>query len=184
MRLPFVIFSIFNIVVIEIQGFFTPLLSIGTVKFAPIAMTNHQDFTSPSSANNKGDDIIIEDDNVSTSLEEIYNRIKQDGKSIPQVSTSTFLLTLGVGIPIWISILLPMTMVYQLGKSVVDLPNKRRNKIMIDDTAPTSKSDSYKIPDDFTPIKDRKYDLVLFGATGFTGKLAAIYLCQQYGGRV
>jgi len=30
---------------------------------------------------------------------------------------------------------------------------------------------------------DRKYDLILFGATGFTGKLAAVYLCQQYGGR-
>jgi len=28
---------------------------------------------------------------------------------------------------------------------------------------------------------DRKYDLVLFGATGFTGKLAALYLAKTYG---
>ena len=30
-------------------------------------------------------------------------------------------------------------------------------------------------------IEDREYDLVLFGATGFTGRLAAKYLAAQYG---
>jgi short subunit dehydrogenase-like uncharacterized protein len=30
-------------------------------------------------------------------------------------------------------------------------------------------------------MEDREYDLVLFGATGFTGRLAAKYLANQYG---
>ena len=28
----------------------------------------------------------------------------------------------------------------------------------------------------------KKYDLVLFGATGFTGKMAAVYIAKNYGG--
>lgn len=31
-------------------------------------------------------------------------------------------------------------------------------------------------------MADRKFDVILFGATGFTGKLAAEYLTKQYGG--
>jgi len=30
-------------------------------------------------------------------------------------------------------------------------------------------------------LKDRKYDIVVFGATGFTGKLAAEHLARTYG---
>ena len=30
-------------------------------------------------------------------------------------------------------------------------------------------------------LEDRKYDLVLLGATGFTGSIAAQYLAEQYG---
>jgi hypothetical protein len=57
-------------------------------------------------------DIIVKADYISASLEYFYKRIKEDGKNIPKASTSTFLLTLGVGIPVWISFLLPMTMIY------------------------------------------------------------------------
>lgn len=48
---------------------------------------------------------------------------------------------------------------------------------------PNKANRDYQIPSDFIPLELRKYDLILFGATGFTGKLAAVYLCQQYGGR-
>jgi hypothetical protein len=127
-------------------------------------------------------DIIVEADHISVSLEDIYKRIKEDGKSIPKASTSTFLLTLGVGIPVWISFLLPMTMIYQLGKSV--FPPHTKKKDIDDYSADHVKAiNDYKIPSDFIALEMRKYDLVLFGATGFTGKLAAVYLCQQYGGR-
>lgn len=48
---------------------------------------------------------------------------------------------------------------------------------------PNKANRDYQIPSDFIPLELGKYDLILFGATGFTGKLAAVYLCQQYGGR-
>ena len=111
------------------------------------------------------------------SLEEIYNRIKQDGKSIPKVSTTTFLLALGIGVPIWISIILPMTVAYQVGKAL--LPSSKKNTAI----SPVD-IDSSDFFSDSIPLMDRKYDLVLLGATGFTGKLAALYLCQQYGGKL
>lgn len=118
----------------------------------------------------------------SESLEDIYMRIKNDGKWIPKVSTSTFLLTLGVGVPIWMSILLPMSMVYQLGKSIFPSSKKTEEKLLSAAVAEEIETES-----DFNcniiPLNDRKYDLVLFGATGFTGKIAAMYLCQQYGGK-
>lgn len=31
------------------------------------------------------------------------------------------------------------------------------------------------------PLGERKYDIVLFGSTGFTGKLAALYVAKTYG---
>jgi hypothetical protein len=130
-------------------------------------------------------DIVVEADHISESLEEIYNSIKEDAKSIPKVSTTTFLLTLGVGIPVWMSFLLPMTMIYQLGKSVLNPPTKKRDLTSIHDPSahPVEAITDYETPNDNTPLEERKYDLVLFGATGFTGKLAAVYLCQQYGGK-
>jgi hypothetical protein len=129
--------------------------------------------------------ILVEEDPISESLEEIYNSIKEDAKSIPKVSSSTFLLTLGVGIPVWISVLLPMTMIYQLGKSMLNPPTKKRDLTSIHDPSadPVEVITDYETPNDKTPLEERKYDLVLFGATGFTGKLAAVYLCQQYGGK-
>ena len=30
---------------------------------------------------------------------------------------------------------------------------------------------------------ERQYDIVIFGATGFTGRLAALYVARQYGAR-
>lgn len=30
---------------------------------------------------------------------------------------------------------------------------------------------------------DRKYDLVIYGATGFTGRLATLYIANQYGNK-
>jgi len=33
-------------------------------------------------------------------------------------------------------------------------------------------------------MKDRKFDIVLFGATGFTGKLAAEHVARTYGKNV
>ena len=49
-------------------------------------------------------------------------------------------------------------------------------------------SDEVKDDDsqDLTPLRNssdtqRQFDLVLFGATGFTGKMAAIYIAKHYG---
>ena len=37
--------------------------------------------------------------------------------------------------------------------------------------------------DEIVPKNERKYDVVLLGCTGFTGRLAAIYIAKTYGGR-
>ena len=39
-------------------------------------------------------------------------------------------------------------------------------------------------PEQITPLAERKYDLVLYGATGFTGQLCAQYLIKQYGNSI
>ncbi len=40
--------------------------------------------------------------------------------------------------------------------------------------------ETFPATEDLKPLPDRKYDAVILGCTGFTGRLAAIYLAKNY----
>jgi hypothetical protein len=84
-----------------------------------------------------------------------------------------FLIHLFITIPIWIGFLLPLTIVYVLLEKLFCMCCKKK-----------------KIQKKFIPLESvsgpdpnknsREFDLILFGATGFTGKFAAEYLAKNY----
>jgi short subunit dehydrogenase-like uncharacterized protein len=91
-------------------------------------------------------------------------------------------------IPIWGTILLPFTVVsctinflyHNLGKLFLISTNIAPVGTT---TNSKEKSDTATAPEtliNVIPRDQRKYDLVLFGATGFVGKLALSYLVQEY----
>jgi len=90
-----------------------------------------------------------------------------------------FLLFVGVVTPLWLTVLLPCTLVSQAiafaqkklspGKKSV-----KKNSQLCDSSLQVvcgSASDTSK----------RVFDVIVFGATGFTGKMAAVYLAKKYG---
>jgi len=111
-----------------------------------------------------------------TRLEDIYEKIREDGKRNSVVPTSTFLFVLGLGVPIWATIILPISFIWQTGKAILPGPKKQQLLPSEDDSVPLD-----FMPENVKSFSARKYDLVLLGATGFTGKLAALYLTQTYG---
>ena len=109
----------------------------------------------------------------SRDVEAVRNAPQQDGKRPGQVSSGTFLLTAVVGVPLWLTVVMPLTVVYQVGKSFLS-PNEAKIK----EEALTQ--EVFPATEDLKPIQDRAYDAVLLGCTGFTGRLAAIYLAKTY----
>lgn len=92
---------------------------------------------------------------------------------MPAVSTGTFLGALAM-VPLWAIVVLPLTTIFQIGKAIVKplLPKPEEPKF-----------DSGYVVDakDITPRPQRKYDVVLLGVTGFTGRLGARHLAKTYG---
>lgn len=84
-----------------------------------------------------------------------------------------FLATLVV-IPIWATTLLPFTICWQIGKMVLKPLLKKPEAGQLDSGYKVSASD-------IVPREDRKYDVVVLGATGFTGGLAVRHLAKTYG---
>lgn len=80
-------------------------------------------------------------------------------------------------VPLWLTVLLPLTLIYQVGNAVKNAivgPN--------DDTSAFVLDSGYQVDaKDIIPQKDRKYDVVMLGATGFTGRLAVRHLAKTYG---
>ena len=91
-----------------------------------------------------------------------------------------FIFHLCISLPVYMTMILPSTLVWNLftypfkKAPPKGIQEKKDNELQakID-----KKFDLYEIK----TIEDREYDLVLFGATGFTGRLAAKYLANQYG---
>lgn len=94
-------------------------------------------------------------------------------RKIEPVSYRAFVGTL-VAIPIWVSTILPLTVGYQalryLGTAFLSKHQEQ-------------KVDSGYVPPEgmIIPRPKRKYDVVVLGATGFTGKLAVRHLAKTYG---
>lgn len=108
----------------------------------------------------------------------------RDKKELPfsniVVAFVVFIPFLLIITPLWLVVLLPLTVVWQIidyVKSSIVGRKKPKSSFVVED--PKAVAD--KVVKVSTAVKDRVYDLVVFGATGFTGKLAAAYLAKQYG---
>jgi Saccharopine dehydrogenase NADP binding domain len=94
-----------------------------------------------------------------------------------------FIANVFILLPIWIAILLPLTLIYQgllyifiVVTSALGLKKKSKKA----DAAATNVTASANV----TQKKgDSAYDLVIFGATGFTGQMAATYIAKRYGNK-
>lgn len=107
--------------------------------------------------------------------------IDRMGRKLPTVSTGSAIATAAF-VPVWAVTILPFTVLYQVGKAAL--------KPLVSMTTTTKKNQDhlppldtgYKVdPAQIIPRADRKYDVVVLGATGFTGGLAVRYLAEQYG---
>ena len=104
-------------------------------------------------------------------------------KQMPQKGTAAiprFFFNFFIALPVYVCLFLPATIAW----NVIAYPFKRKpntNKIAIQqenlDAAIDKKFGIYEVKD----LNSRQFDLVLFGATGYTGQLAAKYLADQYG---
>jgi hypothetical protein len=94
------------------------------------------------------------------SIEDIYALMDAHGKVNPTSSTSEFLAALLLGVPVWLT----------LAKPLLSTP-----EFSFDTGTQVASSE-------IVPHENRKYDVVVLGATGFTGKLVAEYIAKTYGG--
>ena len=111
----------------------------------------------------------------STDIEGVRNSPKTDGKRPNTASTTSFLLTVVVGVPLWLTVAVPLTVVYQAGKAIFP-KSPTKSEVKEDPVA----QETFPATEDLKPLPDRKYDAVILGCTGFTGRLAAIYLAKNY----
>lgn len=124
---------------------------------------------------------------ASTDIQSVYNQMDIVDKKIPMKNGPlAFLATLFLGVPIWFTFLLPFTIVasaihfgYVLfSEGKIFSNSKKSGKTTIDSVFDACEDENIEI----VPMESRKYDIVLLGATGYTGKLATTYLAKQYGG--
>lgn len=109
------------------------------------------------------------------SIDDIYALMDSQGKVVPPVPTPAFLGLALVGVPFWLTVLVPLSVATQVGKALVK-PFMSKPELSIDTGTVVNDSD-------ILPRKDRKYDVVVLGATGFTGKLVVEHVCRTYGGK-
>ena len=118
----------------------------------------------------------------SSTSSEYYDPMKKYKKSLwlsdPMQSFLLFVFYVTVIIPIWFSLLLPISICSMLFEWLMRMifPKHKKADVPIEPSVSYSKSSANK-------PKDIKYDLVIFGATGFTGKLAADYVAKTYGSK-
>lgn len=116
-----------------------------------------------------------------TTIHDIGEQMKKERKRNPKVSTGTFLLTTVVGVPLYLGVILPLAIVTQLSKKVISTTSTSTNT---EDTANIKNDDDgtpFPAVTELTPQNQRKYDIVLLGATGFVGNLATEYMIKTYG---
>jgi short subunit dehydrogenase-like uncharacterized protein len=107
--------------------------------------------------------------------------VEQDGHFLPASSILDTVMT-ALAVPLWATTVLPLTIVYQLGSALLN-PLLKQNNNKDDEHDFKKKIDSGYVVDasEIIPCERRKYDVILLGATGFTGALGVRYLAQTYG---
>eukprot|EP00600_Ochromonadales_sp_CCMP1393_P014239 CAMPEP_0175004228 /NCGR_PEP_ID=MMETSP0005-20121125/4651_1 /TAXON_ID=420556 /ORGANISM="Ochromonas sp., Strain CCMP1393" /LENGTH=491 /DNA_ID=CAMNT_0016259359 /DNA_START=77 /DNA_END=1552 /DNA_ORIENTATION=- len=102
----------------------------------------------------------------------------RDKKQLPLSSTAAviphFLLSILVLTPLWLAFILPFTLIVQLILYFMRLVSGKR-KLSTEQQFPIVSVEMK------AGTGDRAYDIIVYGATGFTGKMAALYLAKRYG---
>ena len=101
--------------------------------------------------------------------------LSRDDRKLHRATTLQFVGLLLV-IPVWLGVLMPVTIVYQIVARLlrmVGIIGKKSRPVMMDTGVSVA-------PEHITPRSERQYDLVVLGVTGFTGRLAARHLAQEY----
>ncbi|KAJ1483383.1 hypothetical protein T484DRAFT_1800485, partial [Baffinella frigidus] len=101
------------------------------------------------------------------------------GKRITQPSLLTTAGVTLVGLPLWIFFLIPSAAISQACITVLNKVSPAKKEAVKD--APSDDGVKFPSLSEIKPLKERSLDLVLLGATGFTGRLAAQHLARQYG---
>lgn len=111
--------------------------------------------------------------------------ILKDGKRLALDGPMTpvyFLLCVFVALPAALCVLLPLTLVSQAFLKLSAI-SSGGNKPTKESSPPFEDADGAELKEG-GPNVTRQYDVVMFGATGFTGKMASLYLAKQYGSTV
>ena len=87
----------------------------------------------------------------------------------------SFVFHVAVLLPIITFFLIPILMVTLAVNKIANLFSKKPRE-------QNSDSDDTIANVAIVPTKQRPFDLIMYGATGFTGKLAAMYIAKTYGG--
>lgn len=87
-----------------------------------------------------------------------------------------FLIFYLVIFPIWLCVLLPLTIFYKIVEKLMIMAKIKKEKIQ----KSPQEIDSSLLEPTKTAKEDREFDLVVFGATGFTGGFMCEYLAQNY----
>ena len=112
-------------------------------------------------------------------ISSVYHHMDNVDKKKPSVlGTTAFAASAVLGVPFWCTVLLPFTVFSTAANLFWVLLRGPTNKA----ASIHESHDENDQEKDITPTNSRKYDLVLLGVTGFTGKLAATYLAKQYCG--
>ena len=119
---------------------------------------------------------------------DVFRQMKLDGKPIaPSYSTSSFLTStlilialIGFVVPVWLAFFLPFTIILQIGSAIVNRGKISETSLAAHQVLEDAAKDDFTV-EKIIPQKDRTYDLILIGSTGFTGKIAVKYLLKQYG---
>mmetsp|Transcript_14431 Transcript_14431/g.21686 ORF Transcript_14431/g.21686 Transcript_14431/m.21686 type:complete len:500 (+) Transcript_14431:98-1597(+) len=107
----------------------------------------------------------------------------KDGKRLPLSGSSVvmhFLFTLVVLVPLLTVILIPLAVIFTALNFIKGLILPKKNRSKDNEHVDHTGSDEWKSN---VSGSRRDFDLVLFGATGFTGRLAALYIARQYGSK-
>lgn len=104
--------------------------------------------------------------------------VERDGKEVGVTSTGAIAVKLLVVVPIWLTLVLPLTIAYQAGKSILGMVRGSKEEEEEEDGSLEAPSVAVT---DVIPRPDRKHDVVVLGATGFTGGLAVRHLAKTYG---
>ena len=97
-----------------------------------------------------------------------------------------FLLNLFVTVPLYLVVLLPSTLIWNVLAQPYRMLTKPDKKKFIKQEQEFDKkiNDKFSGVQEIVDLESREFDLVFFGATGYTGRLASLYLAKNYGNKI